>query len=558
MRMRAKLSIVTLVGAGAILLCVLAAVIALRAQIVNASIRAPHGDAHPYVEVSLMYSTVVKGEYLDFGVLFHDMPCSNESDGCNYNDTFHPNLTYRYELLNSNNTVNESCISSSAVGADRTVGGHYVHWKTESPISYRIDESCPSGSYKIRITATYSGWNEDKTDVESFQVVDELPAPTPTSAHPPRLQPQPQQPTAAPTASPAVTPTKSNASQGGNRQSSQPGNNGGNRGNNDQGNVDLKSFISNLTPQPAYSPQQQSRTPIAVTVPEIMNVRSGPGLNHDIVTTVPAGTQGAIVGIDPNDDWYHVEIDGIEGQVWIYQDLTTLDGSLVGVKQYTAPEITQLTGGAPAADGSAPLAITQPLLLNARAGPGLTYDVLTTIPQGTWMKITGIDTLGEWYRVELDDLDQAAWIFRDYTKVASGSLSGLSRFASGGTPAADQLTGSITVELALPTAGGVDMEVSWVDVSGCAQLYNLYHRSSPDSTVYISLELAATPMTVNSKSLTFTTLSGSGFISAWCGTMAAGRKVAEVEIDPGVAGTYSSKTTSGGLAAVHDAEDGSR
>ena len=96
---------------------------------------------------------------------------------------------------------------------------------------------------------------------------------------------------------------------------------GKNQGNNQGGGV--KSFISNPSPPPASS-QQQSQTPIAITVPELMNVRTGPGLTYDIVTTVPAGTQATIVGIDPDDDWYLVEIDGIEGQVWIYQDLTTL------------------------------------------------------------------------------------------------------------------------------------------------------------------------------------------------------------------------------------------
>ena len=73
-------------------------------------------------------------------------------------------------------------------------------------------------------------------------------------------------------------------------------------------------------------------------------MRTGPGLTYDIVTTVPAGTQATIVGIDPDNEWYQVEIDGIEGQVWIYQGLTTLVGSLTGVRQYTALEIAQLTG----------------------------------------------------------------------------------------------------------------------------------------------------------------------------------------------------------------------
>ena len=288
--------------------------------------------------------------------------------------------------------------------------------------------------------------------------------------------------------------------------------------------------------------------PLAITVPITMNVRTGPGLLYDIVGIVPKGTQGRIFGIDPNNDWFQIELEAFDTLVWVYQDLTTVIGSLAGVKWVTEAELALL-----------PAAITQPLLLNARAGPGLTYDILTTIPQGTWMKIVGIDTLGEWYRVELPDLNQQAWIFRDYTKVAGGTLSGLIQLAlSGNPPPNSRLTSSITVALSLPPAGGVDLEVSWVDLNACAHLYNLYHRASPDTTVYISLEQAATSSTANSKSLSFSTLSGSSFISAWCGSMAGGREVAEVEIDPGVAGTYSSTTTSGGLATVPDTDDGSR
>ena len=72
------------------------------------------------------------------------------------------------------------------------------------------------------------------------------------------------------------------------------------------------------------------------------------------------------------------------------------------------------------------------------------------------------------------------------------------------------------------------------------------------------MEQAATASTMNSKSLSFSTLTGSSYISAWCGTVAGGREVAEVEIDPGVAGAYSSTTTSGGFAAAPNTDDGSR
>ena len=476
-----------------------------------------------------------------------------------------------------------------------------------------------------------------------------LPTLTPTATPTATSTRDPLLPTLTPTATPTVDGNggqgnggqgnggQGNGGQGnggqGNGGQGNGGQGNGGQGNGGQGNNQVKSYVGDFMPQ---SSQQQSQRPIAITLPAEMNVRNGPALECDIVATVPAGTRAFIIGLDPDDDWYQVEIEGIVGQAWIYQDLTTLVGSLAGVKRYTALEIAQITGiPATATDGSVPLAITvpitmnvrtgpgltydvvrvvpkgtqgrifgidpdndwfqielegldtlvwvyqdlttvvgslagvkrvteeelallpaaitQPALLNARAGPGLAYDILTTIPQGTWAKITGINTQGDWYRVELDDLDQPAWIYRDFTKVAGGSLTGLIQITVKDlpSPTVEQLTSSITVDLSLPQAGGANLEVSWLDAIACTQLYNLYHRASTGTTLYISLDQAATASTANSKSLSFTTLTGSSFISAWCGTNAAGREVAEVEIDPVVAGTYSSAAPAGGgLAAV--------
>ena len=290
------------------------------------------------------------------------------------------------------------------------------------------------------------------------------------------------------------------------------------------------------------APGADGAVPLAITLPITMNVRSGPGLTYDVVRVVPQGTQGRIYGIDPTDDWFQIELEGLDTLAWVYQDLTRVVGSLAGVRRLTTQEIAML-----------PAAITQPLLTNVRSGPGTNYDILTTVPQGTWARITGIDTQAEWFQVELDDLDEPAWVFRDLTKVAGGSLAGVIQIAVGDTPAptVGQLTSSITVELALRQLGGVDLEVSWTDAGPCTQLYNLYHRSGADTTTYISLETAATASDANSKSLSFSTLSGSSFISAWCGTSSAGREIAEVEIDPGTAGTYSStRPSSGGVASV--------
>ena len=92
-----------------------------------------------------------------------------------------------------------------------------------------------------------------------------------------------------------------------------------------------------------------------------------------MVRTVPAGTRGYILGIDPADDWFQVELDDLDTLAWVYRDLTTVVGSLIGVKRVTEAEIALL-----------PAAITQPLVLNVRSGPGLGHTILTTLPQGTW------------------------------------------------------------------------------------------------------------------------------------------------------------------------------
>ncbi len=60
---------------------------------------------------------------------------------------------------------------------------------------------------------------------------------------------------------------------------------------------------------------------------------------------------------------------------------------------------------------------------------------------------------------------------------------------------------------------------------------------------------------MNSKSLSFSTRTGSSYISAWCGAMAGGRAVAEVECVPGVAGNDSSTTLSSVLVAVPNTDD---
>ena len=164
--------------------------------------------------------------------------------------------------------------------------------------------------------------------------------------------------------------------------------------------------------------------PLAITSPDILNVRSGPGLTYDILTTVPKGTQATIIGIGPNSEWYKVRLGVLSEPAWIYAGLTTLTGSLASVKQYTQAEIDGLATGT-----TNPIAVTTPAVMNVRSGPGTQYDVVTTVTQGTRAEIVGIGPQDEWFLVELDSLDDPAWIYQDLTTVV-GSLAGVRQVAT--------------------------------------------------------------------------------------------------------------------------------
>ena len=155
--------------------------------------------------------------------------------------------------------------------------------------------------------------------------------------------------------------------------------------------------------------------PQAVTQPQSMNARLGPGLAYDVITTLPQGTRANIIGVDPRGEWYQVELTGLDIPVWIYQSLVNVEGSLANVPTVSAEELAKLPISG--ATGSRPIATIQPEVMNVRIGPGIDYDVLTTLPQGTQVQVVGIDPSGEWLQVELDGFSSLGWVYRDLVVV---------------------------------------------------------------------------------------------------------------------------------------------
>ena len=157
-----------------------------------------------------------------------------------------------------------------------------------------------------------------------------------------------------------------------------------------------------------------------------MNVRRGPGTQFEIVTTVVKGTRAEIVGIDPQEEWLLVKLDSLTEPAWIYRNLTTVVGSLAGVRRVGFGQVGQPNG---VTNTVRPVAVTYPALVNIRVGPGLTYGVLKAVPQGTRASIMGLSPDENWYLVEIDGLSQLGWIREDLT-VLVGNLNSVKRITA--------------------------------------------------------------------------------------------------------------------------------
>ena len=190
---------------------------------------------------------------------------------------------------------------------------------------------------------------------------------------------------------------------------------------------------------------------IAIIQPEVMNVRIGPGIDYEVLTTLPQGTQVEIVGIDSSGEWLQVELDGMTSLGWLYRDLVQVDCPLVNVRRITETEISQQPAG-----------LTQPYALYAYSGPGLAYDIVATIPRGTWAEIIAIGDCPPniWYQIIVPGLDEPVWVIRDYVKVAIGSLAGIPRYGVTDfvPPAADDRPIAVTQPITMNVRSGPGLQ----------------------------------------------------------------------------------------------------
>lgn len=130
-----------------------------------------------------------------------------------------------------------------------------------------------------------------------------------------------------------------------------------------------------------------------VVTGNVVNVRSGPGLNYQVVTKTEAG-QGLSV-VNKSGEWLQVRLyNGKEG--WIRQDLV------------------KITAAAPAASSTRYGKINTKVL-NVRSGPGTNYALVTKIGQDEIHQI--LEEKDGWYKIAL------GWVSGDYVVPAAAPAS---------------------------------------------------------------------------------------------------------------------------------------
>ncbi len=216
----------------------------------------------------------------------------------------------------------------------------------------------------------------------------------------------------------------------------------------------------------------------ATVVPDMLNMRHGPGSEYAITAKLARGTVVALLARDDvpaNGLWLYVRTpDGAQG--WLLSDYLDIDASLdlealpvqapppdlgTPMQEETAPAAPADQPQAPAApafpEGTGVPAQTT-ATVNMRTGPGTGYQVIRTVQAGTLALAKGRTGAIDWVFISVSGQD--GWIYYSYIQLTSGYLSSLPVVNTIVTdiiapPAAD--TGQTGGGVPAPVAGGAGL-----------------------------------------------------------------------------------------------------
>ena len=174
--------------------------------------------------------------------------------------------------------------------------------------------------------------------------------------------------------------------------------------------VNYITLVEETTPEePSDKPDEPSSEPDQIgkkyKTTGNLNMRKGPGTSYDRITTLPMGTVVTPTKLSSDGGWAEVKYNNQTG--WISVNYITL-------VEETTPEEPSDKPDEGTQKFEANYITTTSLML--RNGPGLSYQGIIVIPQGTKVKSTEITSDENWIKVSYNG--QTGWINTNYIKEA--------------------------------------------------------------------------------------------------------------------------------------------
>lgn len=160
-----------------------------------------------------------------------------------------------------------------------------------------------------------------------------------------------------------------------------------------------------LLPQPGY-----------VSTEGLVNMRAEPNINSRLLYQVPAGQNMSVLAIDPRNEWYHIRLGNGETG-WMKADLLRQNLGLVESIYSATPQPPQRFG-----DLGEYARVVTDQGGNLRAAPDVGFDILTTLPFGTEVRLLARSPYSPWVKVNAGDLEGWMALITLETRSAIGFL----------------------------------------------------------------------------------------------------------------------------------------
>lgn len=251
-----------------------------------------------------------------------------------------------------------------------------------------------------------------------------------------------------------------------------------------------------LTSQ-VFAKQNTAQTATATIVTGQLNVRSGPGVEYNVVTTVSQGNVVALLGRDVNGTWAYIQTaTAVVG--WVNAGSEYINPSVpissLPIVTLTTATPTATATGAPTSTPT-PTATAVPVTgayatiatgaLNVRSGPSLAFSPVTAVYQGNVVSLIGRNANGTWAKIRLSNGTEG-WVNAASTYITPNvAISSLPVVTPADAPASSAT--ALVATGALNVRSGPGVTYSVVTVASQGQTVQMLGRNANSSWVKIRL-----------------------------------------------------------------------